>query len=99
MTNSNPDNPKPQNTAGETAAVCEPLELQALWLLAGHAARCAEQRPLVRAQLAALAGRLGYASLPQYLAYMAPRLADAWFRNGFTVQELLDAQVRNAETT
>lgn len=80
-------------TAGETAAVCSPLELDALWILCGHAARCPAHRPLVRAQLETLAHRLGYPSLPQYLACVAVPLADAWVSNGFSVQELVDVQV------
>lgn len=78
---------------GETAAVCSPLELDALWLLCGHGARCAAHRPLVRAQLETLAQRLGYPSLPRYLDCVAVPLVDAWISNGFSVQELVDVQV------
>lgn len=79
--------------AGETAAVCSPLELDALWILCGHAARCPAHRTLVRAQLEALAHRLSYPSLPGYLLCVAGPLADAWVVNGFSVQELVDVQV------
>lgn len=74
--------------AGETLAASGDLEHEALYLALAHAAVRPAHTPLVGAALRGAAARLGYGTLPAYMAGAALPLAWKWFAGGHSLERL-----------
>lgn len=79
---------KHPHCAGETLAASGELELDALYLAAAHAGQREAHRPLVAAALGAAAARLGYGTLPAYMAVQQLPLVCRWFAGGHSLAGL-----------
>lgn len=79
--------------AGHIALACPDLEAECALLIAAHVARQPLQLDLGRCVLDQCARQLGYPDRAAYAHMFAWSTASAWFRLGYSLQELLGVQV------
>ena len=82
--------------AGETAAACDTLEREAVFLLCGHAAHQPSDIGLVGAALDMLAARLNYPSRSSLMCLHAQTLVFDWCSHDYSLHHFLAIQVSTA---
>lgn len=80
-------------SAGHIALACPVLEAECALLIAAHVARQPLQLDLARSVLEQCARQLGYPDRTAYAHMFAWSTASAWFRLGYSLQELRSVQV------